>query len=128
MKSKILNLLLILTSLLGFLQWGKGNKLFLLQAEAEIITKLFTHPLTVLHPLTILPLLAQILLLVTIFQKKVSTTLTYFGIGGLSMLLLLMFVIGVMSVNLEIIWSTLPFLAVAVYTIGYHRQIKKQHG
>jgi hypothetical protein len=38
-KSKFFNLLLILTSLLGYLEWGKGHQMFLFQAEAEIFAK-----------------------------------------------------------------------------------------
>lgn len=124
MKARILNVLLVLSSLLGFLEWGKGSQLFLLQAEGEIIAKLFTDPWSVIHPLILLPLLAQILLLITIFQKRVSKTLTYIGIGGLSILLLLMFIIGLLSVNIKIILSVIPFLALAVYTINLHRKIR----
>ena len=39
MKSKIYNLLLILTSLVGYLEWGRKNHQFLFEAEAEIFTK-----------------------------------------------------------------------------------------
>jgi hypothetical protein len=124
MKARILNVLLVLSSLLGFLEWGEGSQLFLLQAEGEIIAKLFTDPWSVIHPLILLPLLAQILLLITIFQKRVSKIVTYIGIGGLSILLLLMFIIGLLSVNVKIILSVIPFLALAVYTINLHRKIR----
>lgn len=70
MKSKLLNFLLIVTSLLGYLEWGGDNHIFLFKAEAEILSKLFTDPLSVLHPFTLLPLAGQIILLITLFQKK----------------------------------------------------------
>jgi hypothetical protein len=76
MKGKILNLLVILTSLIGFLQWGKGNSMFLFQAEAEVLSKLFVSPMDVIHPLIILPLLGQILLFFTLFQKEPNKFLT----------------------------------------------------
>ena len=50
MKSKILNLLLIVTSLFGYLEWGGNNSILLFQAEADIISKLFTDPTSVIHP------------------------------------------------------------------------------
>jgi hypothetical protein len=56
--------------LFGYLQWGGGNSMFLFQAEGEVFIKLFTNPAEALHPLTILPMLGQIILLITIFQKK----------------------------------------------------------
>ena len=39
MKEKLLNLLLVLTSFAGYLEWGKENQLFLFQAEVEIVSK-----------------------------------------------------------------------------------------
>lgn len=82
MKSKLLNLLLILTSFAGYLEWGGDRHLLLYQAEIEIFTKLFTDPMSVMHPFTILPLLGQIALLITLFQKSPNKILTLAGIGG----------------------------------------------
>jgi type IV secretory pathway VirB6-like protein len=124
MKSKVLNFLLIITSLFGYLEWGGNNHTFLFAAEAEIISKLFTEPGSILHPFTILPLVGQILLLVTLFQKKPSKLLTLLSIGGLGILMGLMFVIGLMSLNYKIIFSTVPFLIVAVITILHNRKLK----
>ncbi len=117
MKSKLLNFLLILTSLFGYLEWSGDSHSFLFQAEAEILSKLFTEPLAVLHPFTILPLAGQIVLLITLFQKKPAKILTYIGLGGLGLLLIFMLAIGLLSLNYKIIASTIPFLVVAVMTI-----------
>lgn len=119
MKIKILNTLLILTSLIGFLQWGKDSHLFLFQAEAEIIGKLFTDPTSVLHPFTVLPLAGQIILLITVFQKNPSKVLTLIGLSGLALLLLFMLLVGILSVNFKIIISTLPFVIVAILSIRH---------
>lgn len=73
MKAKILNLLLILTSLIGYLEWGKDASVFFFQAEAQILSKLFTDTQSVLHPLILLPLAGQLLLLITLFQKNKRT-------------------------------------------------------
>lgn len=122
MRSKFFNFLIILTSLIGFLEWGKDKKLFLFQVEAEIISKLFTNPTSVIHPLTILPMAGQILLLITLFQKKPNKLLTFISIGGLGVLFGLMFVIGLISLNLKILLSTIPFFVVTFLTINYHRK------
>ena len=124
-KSKLLNLLLILTSLIGFLEWGKGYKLFLFQVEAEIISKLFINPVSVIHPFTILPLTGQLVLLVTLFQKKPNKVLTFIGIGGLGVLLGLMFVIGLIALKFKILFSTIPFLVIAFLTIRYYSRLRK---
>src|SRR5436190_23210593 len=121
MNKKLLNLSLLLTSLIGYLEWGKDQSAFLFQAEAAMFTKGLADPLTVIHPLTILPLLGQAALLFTLFQKNASKRLTYFGIAGLGILLAFMFVIGLISLNLRILSSTLPFLVLAVVAFRQHR-------
>jgi hypothetical protein len=117
MKAKILNILLIITSLLGYLEWSGDSHSFLFQAEAEVFTKLFTNPASVLHPFTILPLLGQILLLITVFQKVPSKRLTYWGIGCLGLLLGFMFIIGLISQHFKIVLSTIPFFIIAFLVI-----------
>ncbi len=125
MKGKLLNFLLIVTSLFGYLEWGTNMHTFLFQAEGEILSKLTADPMSVLHPLTVLPMLGQIGLLVTLFQKQPGRILTYCCIGSMGILFLLMFAIGVMSFNLKIIASTLPFLILSFLAIRYHRASRR---
>lgn len=124
MPPKLTNLLLILTSLLGYLEWGSGSHSFLFQVEAELLVKLFVQPRAVLHPFTVLPLLGQALLLLTLFQKKPSKWLTYTGMAGLAVLLLLIFAIGMMGMNVKIIASAVPFLCLCAWTMLQHRKAK----
>lgn len=122
MKSKFWNFLLIITSLFGYLEWGPNSHAFLFQAEGEILSKLFNDPTSVLHPLTILPMIGQAILFVTLLQKKPNKILTFISIGGLGILLAFMFVIGLLSLNYKIIFSTIPFLVVALLTIRHYRK------
>lgn len=124
MKSKILNILLIITSLFGYLEWGGGNHVFLFTGEIDIIKKLFTNPTSVIHPFTLLPFAGQILLLITLFQKTTNKILTYISISGLGLLLGFMFIVGLMSMNFKIIISTIPFLIVSILAIIHYRKIK----
>ncbi|MEZ4956674.1 MAG: hypothetical protein R2825_24165 [Saprospiraceae bacterium] len=121
MKGKILNLGLILTSLIGYLEWGKDNSSFLFQTEFEIFKKLISDPISAFHPFTILPLFGQILLAITLFQKKTSKLLTYLGLGGIGILLLFMFAIGIIGLNYKIALSTLPFLITGYFAFKHHR-------
>lgn len=122
MKHKFLNSLLIVTSLIGYLEWSGDSHTFLFQAESEVLSKLFTDPIAAIHPFTILPLAGQVLLLITLFQKKPSKALTYTGIGGLGLLLAFMLLVGILALNYKIILSTIPFLAFAVLTVRYYRK------
>lgn len=122
MKSKLLNLLLIITSLFGYLAWGTDQHSFLFQAEAEVLRKLIHDPASAAHPFTLIPMFGQMLLMMTLFQKTVSKRLTYLGLGCIGLLLLFMFVIGLLSMNATIICSTIPFLAVSFLVVRNHRK------
>ncbi len=123
MKLKILNILLIITSLIGYLEWGGDNHIFLFQGESEIVYKLFTSPGSVIHPFILLPLIGQILLLITLFQKSPNRKITYISIAGLGLLLGFMFIIGLISFNVKILLSTIPFLIVVVYSFRHLLEI-----
>ena len=123
LKSKFLNLLLIIFSLIGYLEWGENNHMFLFQAEADIISKLFTNPLSVLHPFILIPFAGQLLLLITLFQKKPNKLMTNLGMSCIGILLGFVFVAGVMSLNFKIVCSTVPFLIVAVVVVKNFRSI-----
>ena len=119
-KAKMLNLCLVLTSLVGYLEWGTDKSMFLVQGEIEVLAKLFKDPMSVLHPFTLLPMVGQILLIVTLFQKQPGKWLTFLGMGCIGILLLLMFYIGWLEFNVKIILSTLPFLVTAVLVVRYY--------
>jgi len=121
MKSKVLNFLLIFSSLFGYLEWSGNKHLFLFEAEAEIFSKLFTDPVSVLHPFTVLPIVGQILLVITLFQKTPNKTLTYISLAGLGLLLGFIFIVGLMSINFKIIISTIPFIVLAIFVIRHHK-------
>lgn len=121
MKSKILNFLLIITSLLGYLEWSGNSHSFLFQTETEIFSKILTDPISAMHPFTILPFIGQVILTITLFQRTPNKTLTYISIGCLGILLGFMFVIGLMSFNYKIISSTIPFLVVSILAIRHFR-------
>jgi len=114
MKRKILNLLLMITSLFGYLEWGTENKMFLFQGEWEVLVKLFQDPVAAAHPFTLMPLFGQILLLITLFQREPGKILTFIGLACLSLLLLFMFLIGILSLNFKILLSTIPFIITGV--------------
>ncbi len=124
-RRKILNVFLILTSLFGYLEWGGGQHAFLFEAEMEVLSRLARDPKSALHPFTVFPMLAQILLLITLFQQQPQKSLTYTGIAGLSLLLGFMCFIGVLGSNVKIILSTLPFSVTAIITIAHYRMQSK---
>ena len=117
MHYRLLGILLIIFSGIGYLEWGGSQRIFLFQAEFEIITKLCTNPISVLHPFTILPIIGQFLILYAITKSPFNSKIMYIGIGLLSILLGFMFIIGCISVNYKILISTFPFLGLSGFVI-----------
>ena len=122
-KTKFLNLCLILTSFIGYLEWGGEQSTFLIMAEMDVIKGVFSDFSSVAHPFTLIPLLGQLLLLFTLFQKKVNRLLTYIGMSCLGLLLGLMLFIGLIELNVKILSSTLPFLITAVMVIVNFKKV-----
>ncbi len=120
MTKKILNILLIFASLIGYLEWGQNNSQFLFQIETEIIFKLFTNTTSIIHPLIIIPLAGQILLIISLFQKEPGRWLSFIGIGSIGILLLFILLAGILSMNVKIILSSLPFLVISFFCIRLH--------
>lgn len=126
MKYRLLNLGLIFSTLIGYLEWGTDSRMFLIEMEQEVLLKLFSDPSSVLHPLVLLPLFGQVLLAFTLFQKKPGKLITFIAIGCLATLFLVMFLVGCISLNFSILLSTLPFLLMAMLSIWYYRKEKSK--
>lgn len=122
MRGKIINLLLILTSLTGYMEWGGNNHTFLFKAEADVFSKLLTQPGSALHPFVVLPMTGQLLLLITLFLKKPARLITYISIAAMGLLLGFIFLIGAFSLNFKILASAIPFFVVAVIALRHYRK------
>ncbi len=120
-NKRTLNILLLLTSLIGYLEWGQGNSSTIAQAEWEILVKVWSDPISVMHPLTILPFLGQILLILTLFQKHVHKGLTLIGGACISLLFLVILLVGILSVNFKVILSVIPFLTLMFLAWRAHK-------
>lgn len=124
MKRRILLTLLLLSTLLGFLEWGENQK-FIFEIEADIIGQIFNDPMSLLHPLIVLPFLGQILLIIQIIKKNWHKVLLYSSIAGMAIFFLTLLVVGIVSKNFKIAFSTLPFMFLTVMVIVNYRQDTK---
>lgn len=117
-KTKWINLGLLLSSLIVYLEWG-DNQQFLGGMEIELLAKLFSEPQNVLHPFTILPLAGQILLLVTLFRKGKSKLLSILGLSLLGLLIYFITFIDFLG-QIKSLLSTLPFVGLSIWSILTH--------
>ncbi len=119
---KIINLGLILTSMLGYLEWGAGYHEFLFQTEYNLLFGAGKTAQSFAHPFVILPLLGQLLLLITLFQKSPNKVMGIIGLLCLSVLLLFICFVGILAKNVSIVMSTMPFIFTAILFIRFNRK------
>lgn len=113
MPTKILSVLVILASLIGYLEWGQGNHSFLWEAEYDVLKKLGTQPKEVMHPFIIVPIIGQLLLISSLLLKNPIKPLLYIGMICIGLLVGFMLIVGILASNIEIIVSTFPFFIAA---------------
>lgn len=107
---RIYQVCLILFSLIGYLEWGGGQKSFIVEVEIDILTKLFTDIKSILHPFVILPFIGQLILITTFIIKSSKVKLIHAGAISIGILYLFIFFIGCITLNFKILVSALPFL------------------
>jgi hypothetical protein len=123
-RQRLINILLFITFLFGYMEWGRGNHTFIFQAQAEMLIKASTDIRNLVHPFIIVPFVGQVLILWSIFQKEPGRRITFIGLACLSTIMLFLFFIGVSAPNFKILGSTLPFLVTAILALRYHRKGK----
>lgn len=122
----LLNFCLLLTSLIVYLEWGGGNSTFLFRAEYDILFGASGTKDTFAHPAVMIPMIGQLALIITLFQKRPNKVLTLIGLISLSLLILFIFFIGIMSLNFKMYISALPFLITGFFVLRYNRRIRRQ--
>ncbi|MEN9346570.1 MAG: hypothetical protein RLZZ77_81 [Bacteroidota bacterium] len=114
---RLLEIGIVLSSLIGYLQWGGNQSAFLFETEWLILSQLFIRPTDFAHPFILLPLLGQVLLIIHLFLAKTNKRLLYACIGALSTIMLMILLVGMMSLRGPIILSSLPFFFLCFWLI-----------
>ena len=117
MMQRLLNLGLLLAFLVCYLEWGQDQSSFLFQMEYSIFFEKKESIDTFTHPFIIIPFIGQLLIFYTLFQKKPNRKLTVIGLSLLSILVLLILLVGLLSLNIKIILSTITFLLISLMII-----------
>lgn len=122
---RLLNLAILIAFSFCYLEWPSSNSLFIVQGEYEIVTNTKNMLSNFTHPIIIIGFLAQLIVLYAAIVKDTNKKRNTIGIVLLSLLVLLFLIVGILSANYKIIFSTLPFLGLATYYFfKYSRKIK----
>ncbi|MDX2284551.1 MAG: hypothetical protein NW241_10325 [Bacteroidia bacterium] len=119
---RLIPALVLLTGPLAYLEWGGGQHGFLGQIEYGIFFGPDASLKNLLHPLILLPVCGQLLLACTLFLRHPSRALSLAGTALQAPLLLLVLAAGILSGNLRMILSCVPFWAAAVLQLLAYRK------
>lgn len=117
-----INIGLLLSFLVCYMEWGGGNSSFVFQAEYHILFEKKEMAETITHPIVLAGLLGQLALLISAFWQNRPRLLNILAIVLLGIIVLFVFLIGALSANIKMLASALPFL---VLTIVYFRMFRK---
>lgn len=123
---QVINLALLIAFLICYLEWPPNNSMFVYMAEYEIFNNKKNWVSNFTHPLILVGFIAQLLLLYSIINKNTSHKLNSIGILLLTPLVLLFFVVGILSFNIKITLSTLPYLILVVFYFYWHKKQNKK--
>lgn len=117
MKNSQLKILLLISTFIGYLEWGTDQNSFIVQSEWEVLKKVPEDPLSLLHPFILLPVAGQLLLLFDIIKKNKGKKLSVIAIVLMSLLYLMILFIGLLDMNFKKILSALPFFILSFVII-----------
>ena len=120
--NKIINVGILIAFSLCYLEWGTGNSAFIFEMEAIVFSKQTNVLDTLFHPAVLLGIAGHVLILISVFGRKHHKTVNLIGILLLSIIVSLILLAGILSRNIKIITSTLPFIALCVVSIVYNRK------
>lgn len=115
---------LFLSFLIIYFEWS-GNRMFLYQMEAELLFTAKRNLQNFAHPLILLPFIGQLLLLIPVF--KTDFPLRYILVANvlLGLLVFMVLLTGILSGNIKMVVSTLPFIFFTILLVRQYRIEKK---
>lgn len=122
LKKFIFNVLLILSFLCCYMEWGQGNAAFVFQTIPQIFnTPDWVENLT--HPIVLAGIIGVIILLLAPFLRVKYKWLQMAGIILPGLVVFIILLSGILSMHLKTILSCLPFFIIVFILLrdGNHR-------
>ncbi len=96
--------------------------MFLFQMEADLLFTEKRNLHNFIHPLVLLPFIGQLLLLIPVFKKSFPVKYILIADILLGLLVFMNLLAGVLSANILMIGSVLPFITFSVLLIRVYRR------
>jgi len=117
---RMLNLAILVSFFVCYVDFGHDGKEFIGQTELYLLTSVGEADATTLLAF-ILPI-GQIILIFASIKPKPDKALTIWGMVLLGIVVLLVFGLGLLTGNMAVVSSTIPFLLAALICISYIRR------
>lgn len=114
---RLANIGILISSLFGYMEWGKDQHSFLFEIEYELLFGQKNLLETITHPIVLASLCGQLLILYAAINNNSSKKLNILGMILLGLIMLLILLAGILSANLKMTGSTLPFLVFVILLI-----------
>jgi hypothetical protein len=121
---RLTGVFLFCSFLICHLTWA-NHSAFLFQLEYALLFLEKKSAGNFLYPVVLLPLIGQLLLLLSIFQRKPSHRLQMVAAALLGLLVLLILFTGMLSRQFMTALSTLPFIAAVILLFSRRRALRK---
>lgn len=123
-SKRLVNVLLIITFMFGYLEWGANNHTFIFQAIVPLFASIPNDLPGLFNPAVLIPMAGIILLLTSLFQHRPGRTLSLVGMACLAIFMIFLFFIGWLTLNWKIILSAIPFLVLALVCLRLNWRAK----
>ena len=120
---RLANTGILLSSLFGYMEWGNNQHSLLFEIECDLLFGDKSLLQTITHPIVLASVSGQLLILYCAIKSNSSKKLNLLGLLLLGILMLLILLAGLLSANIKMIGSVLPFL---VFGILLMAAIKKE--
>ncbi|HAD11734.1 MAG TPA: hypothetical protein DCF33_04765 [Saprospirales bacterium] len=110
-------LLTVATFFLCYLEWGTNQSSFLYEVALQVFSQRESAGDNFSHPLILLPFVGLLILLYQAFQPVPNRRWVYIGLVLPAILVLFILLVGILSANIKVIASTIPFLAAVVWVV-----------
>ena len=114
---RLANIGILVSSLFGYMEWGKNQHSFLFEIEYELLFGQKNLLETITHPIVLASLSGQLLIVYAAINNNSSRKLNVLGMILLGLIILLILLAGILSANFKMILSAIPFLAFALLLI-----------
>lgn len=112
---KRIGLVLIILSFLGcYLEWGQNQHTFVYQVAIDLFRKGFDNKDSFTHPLILLPFAGLLVLIYGLFARQFSKKLFLIGAGMIGLLVFFVLLSGVLSGNLKMLIAPVVFFGSVV--------------